>query len=618
MSRTDQFAFCVVLYEALYGRRPFAARSMEKLKREVLRENVTIPPADSEVPVWLWQIVRKGLSANPEGRFPKIDSLLEELDKDPEELRRQKRLAHRRKLLLVSLILLIIALPIGVWYGLRYRTFQLCRDAEAEFVGVWDDKTKTSMRQAFLGTEKSYAQGTWERVEQSFDKYLVDWMQMRGKVCEARIIRGTQSEELFDLRMSCLRERIGELGALAKVFIAVDARVLQKAVQASSSLTNINLCAEEKALRASYPPPKTKEAKNKVTAIREKLAELEALYKTGKYRYGLNQAKKLEKDAAAVDYPPIQAELLYHLGKLSYAIGEYRIAENTLYEAARVAGLSRDGRLVGSIMSFLVFVVGYAQGRPDDGLLIGKNAEIDIHLSGGDDTLLSRLFHNIGSVYFGLAKYDNALIYYRKALAIDEKTLRPEDLGLAMSLDNMGAVFVATGQYEKALDCHLKVLTIREKMLGHAHPEVAQSLHNLGAVFGKQGEHDKAIVYYRKALVVKEEMLGSNHPKMARTLFSIGMELLGQGLTEQALTPLERAVNICEKKTCEPDFHGNGLFTFARALMVTIGDRQRATRLAKQAREVFKRNPKAFNKELEQVNTWLQKHEAEKLAKKAH
>ena len=306
---------------------------------------------------------------------------------------------------------------------------------------------------------------------------------MRGKVCEARIIRGTQSEELFDLRMSCLRERIGELGALAKVFTGADAGVVQKAVQASSSLTSINLCADEKALRASYPPPKTKEAKNKVAAIREKLAEVDALYKTGKYRDGLNQAKKLEKEAAAVDYRPIQAELLYHLGKLSYATGEYKTAESTLYEAARVAGLSRDGRLVGNIMSFLVFVVGYAQGRPEDGLLIGRHAEIDIELSGGDDTLLSRLFHNIGSVYFGLAKYDNALKYYRKALAIDEKTLGPEDLGLAMSLNNMGAVFFAKGQYEKALDFHLKVLRIREKVLGSDHPEVAQSLHNLGMRF---------------------------------------------------------------------------------------------------------------------------------------
>ena len=138
--RTDQFGFCVVLYEALYGKRPFSARTMEKLKREVIRQQVCVPRADTDVPAWLWQIVRKGLSVKPEDRYTTIDSLLEDLDKDPEEIRRQKRMARRRKLFVVSLILLVVALPIGVWYGLRYRTFQLCKDAEGEFDGVWDDR----------------------------------------------------------------------------------------------------------------------------------------------------------------------------------------------------------------------------------------------------------------------------------------------------------------------------------------------------------------------------------------------------------------------------------------------------------------------------------------------
>ena len=83
--RTDQFGFCVVLYEALYGRRPFAARSLEELKSEVIRQQVIVPPADSDVPAWLWQIIRKGLSADPEDRYPTLESLLENLEHDPEE-----------------------------------------------------------------------------------------------------------------------------------------------------------------------------------------------------------------------------------------------------------------------------------------------------------------------------------------------------------------------------------------------------------------------------------------------------------------------------------------------------------------------------------------------------
>ena len=44
--------------------------------------------------------------------------------------------------------------------------------------------------------------------------------------------------------------------------------------------------------------------------------------------------------------------------------------------------------------------------------------------------------------------------------------------------------------------------------------------------------------------------------------------------------------------------------------MATGGDKERAIKLAKQAREIFGKTPKAFKKELEEVNTWLQKHGA--------
>ena len=77
---------------------------MEELKSEVIRQQVCVPRTDTDVPAWLWQIIYKGLSVKPEDRYPTIDSLLEDLDKDPEEVRRQKRLARRRKLIVISLI----------------------------------------------------------------------------------------------------------------------------------------------------------------------------------------------------------------------------------------------------------------------------------------------------------------------------------------------------------------------------------------------------------------------------------------------------------------------------------------------------------------------------------
>ena len=46
-ARTDQFSFCVALYEALYGERPFAGNTPQSVESNVLRGAVREPPRRS-------------------------------------------------------------------------------------------------------------------------------------------------------------------------------------------------------------------------------------------------------------------------------------------------------------------------------------------------------------------------------------------------------------------------------------------------------------------------------------------------------------------------------------------------------------------------------------------
>jgi hypothetical protein len=80
--RTDQFAFCVALYEALFGSRPFGGKTFDELGDHVCAGKVRPPPPRARVSGALRAIVLRGLSVRPGDRFPAMDHLLAELGRD--------------------------------------------------------------------------------------------------------------------------------------------------------------------------------------------------------------------------------------------------------------------------------------------------------------------------------------------------------------------------------------------------------------------------------------------------------------------------------------------------------------------------------------------------------
>ena len=63
--RADQFSFCVALYEALYGERPFAGDNFAELRAAVLDGRAAPRPVASRVPARLRALLLRGLSVDP-------------------------------------------------------------------------------------------------------------------------------------------------------------------------------------------------------------------------------------------------------------------------------------------------------------------------------------------------------------------------------------------------------------------------------------------------------------------------------------------------------------------------------------------------------------------------
>jgi predicted Ser/Thr protein kinase/uncharacterized membrane protein (DUF485 family) len=76
---SDQFSFCVALYEALYGYRPFEGRNLPALISNLQAGRVRPRPPESDVPEWLHTTLLRGLSLDPRRRFESLGALLAEL-----------------------------------------------------------------------------------------------------------------------------------------------------------------------------------------------------------------------------------------------------------------------------------------------------------------------------------------------------------------------------------------------------------------------------------------------------------------------------------------------------------------------------------------------------------
>jgi len=115
---SDQFSFCVALYRAVYRQAPFVGSQLLELVENVVSGALIPPPQSASAPAWLATVLSRGLSPRPEGRYPDLTTLLDDIEskmpKDP-DLDASITLRDRR---IALAVLLVCSAGVGVYVGL--------------------------------------------------------------------------------------------------------------------------------------------------------------------------------------------------------------------------------------------------------------------------------------------------------------------------------------------------------------------------------------------------------------------------------------------------------------------------------------------------------------------
>ncbi len=178
----DQFAFCVALYEALCGQRPFVGANLAEVARAKSDGRIPPPPESSAVPKHVRLALERGMAVEPTDRWPSMEALLEVLAR-----RRRSRwwwLAGAAAA--AGMVSLLLAEPEA-----------RCDASQSSLSSAWSDERREATRRGLMKVDaegEAIAGGVVARL----DQYFADWEAQYVDACERTHVRRDQSAALMD------------------------------------------------------------------------------------------------------------------------------------------------------------------------------------------------------------------------------------------------------------------------------------------------------------------------------------------------------------------------------------------------------------------------------------
>ena len=531
----DQFAFCVTLYELLYGEKPYGRTEGRSSREQMRAGHVRPPPLGSRVPTAYRNVLLRGLAPDPSDRFPSMDALVTAL------VRARGR--KRRRLVVAVLASTAIA---SVFIGglVQREAAPSCADESEEAAEKLRAQLDDGLAQ--LGAiDPATGEPARARIAEIAEAWPDRWLAARRTACAEDAEASTAERQL---KLACLDTKRREAGVLFDALLTTDTAAARFLSTADFPMPRTADCADATAL-ISIPPvvadPAERAAVERVLARADDVAANLAL---GRVAVATRDAETLAERVREIGHAPTQAKVEHLLGRLDAASDDPGRAIATFRRGIAAAERGRTTAL--RVQLWLDLGRAYARAGQTDGASVAADAA-----EAGMGTLAERERFRVelqllrAEVAGANDDKERAAAFLKQALDWDLSSAERE-----RALFTLGEVTYGLETARVAAQWHRDALALREATYGPDHPLVAESLSALGRIL-KSIEPATAVAPLQRALAIQERTYGSNGVPVAFTLERLAIVYTRLDQAARAVTLLNRATSILSAKTgpAEPE-----------------------------------------------------------------
>ena len=576
---TDQFAFCVALWEGLCGERPIRGSTAMELRASACsRER---PPRHRDIPVWLDSALRRGLAVDPADRWHTLDALLDRLERG---LRRRGRLLAVAGLAGVGASL---ATALVLWPMSAER--ETCPRPEDRMVDLWGSARRTALvaHAAPRGAAVLAA-----RASDHVERELASWAAVHQDACRATRVAGTQSDSLLDARMHCLDAWAAELDDTVALALRVSAPdELEHALDALFELAPLARCSDTEALTRMLAVAAPTGMRAEITALETSLRGVEIDRRAERFTGLLDRARTVLVAAQAIGYPPLEVAALDAKSEIELSLDQYADGAETLRTLIQRAAAARDDRAETSAWNRLIYVLGYHRGEIEAALALEPAASAalaragsPIELAVGHELAVAQvldqgpraaeaierlvaartsianarghsarlaeldvdLLAELANAYAVVGDDAAAVAALREARDGYRELFGPGTLDESMVLTNLGDSLRRQGKYAEALDVLREAARIVEAKTG-ASARLAVDVIQLSYVLGELDRWPEALQQAERAVEIGRARLGPDDPMLATYLAGHASALQNVGRRDDAIAQFGVAIALYER-----------------------------------------------------------------------